>query len=66
MAVQGIDDEIHLMNEVALHRGASPHLTIIDAFVNGQHLTEAIVSLECGRLLLECTLMHDFSATSDS
>ncbi|KAL9937555.1 hypothetical protein V8E36_003964 [Tilletia maclaganii] len=42
MAVQGIDDEIHLMNEVALHRGASPHLTIIDAFVNGQHLTEAI------------------------
>ncbi|KAK0561513.1 NADH kinase pos5 [Tilletia horrida] len=42
MTVQGSDEEVHLMNEVALHRGASPHLTIIDAFVNGQHLTEAI------------------------
>ncbi|KAE8271232.1 hypothetical protein A4X09_0g1116 [Tilletia walkeri] len=42
MNVQGESEEVHLMNEVALHRGASPHLTIIDAFVNGQHLTEAI------------------------
>ncbi|CAD6973738.1 unnamed protein product [Tilletia controversa] len=42
MNVQGQTEEVHLMNEVALHRGASPHLTIIDAFVNGQHLTEAI------------------------
>lgn len=32
------------MNEVALHRGASPHLNTIDAFVDGQHLTEAVVS----------------------
>lgn len=31
------------MNEVALHRGRHPHMTVIDAFVNGQHLTEAIV-----------------------
>jgi len=31
------------MNEVALHRGRSPHLNIIDAYVNGQHLTEAVV-----------------------
>ena len=31
------------MNEVALHRGASPHLNTIDVFVDGQHLTEAVV-----------------------
>ena len=31
------------MNEVALHRGSSPHLNTIDAFVDGQHLTEAVV-----------------------
>ncbi|KZV75979.1 ATP-NAD kinase, partial [Peniophora sp. CONT] len=31
-----------VMNEVALHRGASPHLNTIDAFVDGQHLTEAV------------------------
>jgi len=33
------------MNEVALHRGSSPHLNTIDIFVDGQHLTEAVVSL---------------------
>jgi hypothetical protein len=32
------------MNEVTLHRGRSPHLNTIDAYVNGQHLTEAVVS----------------------
>ena len=32
------------MNEVALHRGSSPHLNTIDVFVDGQHLTEAVVS----------------------
>lgn len=31
------------MNEIALHRGASPHLNTIDIFVDGQHLTEAVV-----------------------
>lgn len=34
-----------VMNEVALHRGSSPHLNTIDVFVDGQHLTEAVVSL---------------------
>ncbi|KAF8756392.1 ATP-NAD kinase [Rhizoctonia solani] len=29
------------MNEVALHRGGSPHLTRIDSFVDDTHLTEA-------------------------
>lgn len=33
-----------VMNEVALHRGSSPHLNTIDIFVDGQHLTEAVVS----------------------
>lgn len=31
-----------VMNEVALHRGASSHLNTIDIFVDGQHLTEAV------------------------
>ena len=34
-----------VMNEVTLHRGRSPHLNIIDAFVDGVHLTEAFASL---------------------
>jgi len=34
-----------VMNEVALHRGGSPHLNTIDIFVDGQHLTEAVVRL---------------------
>jgi len=33
------------MNEVTLHRGRSPHLSIVDTYVDGQHLTEAVVSL---------------------
>lgn len=36
--------ETHLMNEVTLHRGRQPHMTTIDAFVDGKHLTQAIVS----------------------
>lgn len=34
-----------VMNEIALHRGPSPHLNTIDIFVDGQHLTEAVVGL---------------------
>lgn len=34
--------KVHLMNEVALHRANSPHMTMIDAFVDGRHLTQAI------------------------
>lgn len=33
---------IHVMNEIALHRGRSGHMTTMDSFVNGQHLTRAI------------------------
>ena len=35
--------EWQVMNEIALHRGSSPHLNTIDIFVDGQHLTEAVV-----------------------
>ncbi|KAL6306138.1 ATP-NAD kinase [Sparassis latifolia] len=31
-----------VMNEVALHRGSSPHLNTIDIYVDGQHLTESV------------------------
>ncbi|PVG00426.1 ATP-NAD kinase [Serendipita vermifera] len=31
-----------VMNEVTLHRGRSPHLNVIDAYVDKQHLTEAV------------------------
>ncbi|KAK7691681.1 hypothetical protein QCA50_005080 [Cerrena zonata] len=36
------NEEWQVMNEVALHRGSSPHLNTIDVFVDGQHLTEAV------------------------
>ncbi|CAA7259034.1 unnamed protein product [Cyclocybe aegerita] len=36
-------DDWQVMNEIALHRGSSPHLNTIDIFVDGQHLTEAVV-----------------------
>ncbi|KAI0752985.1 ATP-NAD kinase [Daedaleopsis nitida] len=35
-------DDWQVMNEIALHRGSSPHLNTIDVFVDGQHLTEAV------------------------
>lgn len=34
---------IQVMNEVTLHRGQHPHLTVIDAYFDEQHLTEAVV-----------------------
>ena len=37
------DTDWQVMNEIALHRGSSPHLNTIDIFVDGQHLTEAVV-----------------------
>ncbi|KAI9635134.1 NADH kinase [Dioszegia hungarica] len=33
---------IQVMNEVTLHRGQHPHLTVIDAYFDEQHLTEAV------------------------
>jgi NAD kinase len=34
---------IHAMNEVILHRGRSPHLTMLNISIDGVFLTEAIV-----------------------
>lgn len=36
------DGGIHVMNEVAIHRGRVPHLAIIEVFVGGRFLTEAV------------------------
>ncbi|KAF8608114.1 ATP-NAD kinase [Ceratobasidium sp. AG-I] len=38
----GVFKPLQVMNEITLHRGRSPHLTIIDAFVDDAHLTEAV------------------------
>lgn len=34
--------DVHAMNEVIIHRGAEAHLAIIDVFVGGRFLTEAV------------------------
>ncbi|KAG5456792.1 MAG: ATP-NAD kinase-like domain-containing protein [Olpidium bornovanus] len=34
------------MNEIVIHRGQSPHLAVVDVFVNSQLLTEAMVRLD--------------------
>ncbi|KAI6029461.1 ATP-NAD kinase-like domain-containing protein [Pisolithus microcarpus] len=36
------EDAWQVMNEIALHRGSSPHLNTIDIYVDGQHLTESV------------------------
>lgn len=35
---------VHAMNEVTIHRGPSSHLIYMNVGVDGQHLTEAVVS----------------------
>jgi NADH kinase len=35
-------DDMYAMNEVILHRGRDPHLAIVDVFVGGRFLTEAV------------------------
>lgn len=34
--------DMYAMNEVILHRGREPHLVIVDVFVGGRYLTEAV------------------------
>lgn len=50
--------EWQVMNEVALHRGSSPHLNTIDVFVDGQHLTEAVVR---GFIIVRSILLNHIS-----
>lgn len=38
----GSAGDVHAMNEVLLHRGRHPHLAIVDVFVGGRFLTEAV------------------------
>lgn len=38
----GGDNDIYALNEVTLHRGSSPHLKIIDVYINNRFLTEAV------------------------
>ncbi|KAF8706715.1 ATP-NAD kinase, partial [Rhizoctonia solani] len=42
LSQEGARSRLLAMNEVALHRGGSPHLTRIDSFVDDTHLTEAV------------------------
>lgn len=34
---------VYVMNELLIHRGKEPHLAIVDIFVGGRFLTEAVV-----------------------
>lgn len=38
----GPHKDMHAMNEVLLHRGRDPHLAIVEVFVGGRFLTEAV------------------------
>ena len=42
LQTSGTLDDVHAMNEVLLHRGRDPHLVIVDVFVGGRFLTEAV------------------------
>jgi len=39
---ESAEGDIHAMNEVLIHRGANPHLAIIEVFVGGRFLTEGV------------------------
>ncbi|OAX77275.1 hypothetical protein ACJ72_08430 [Emergomyces africanus] len=36
------DGGVHAMNEVVIHRGKQPHLAIVEVYVGGRFLTEAV------------------------
>ncbi|EON66630.1 hypothetical protein W97_05876 [Coniosporium apollinis CBS 100218] len=38
----GSDSDVYAMNEVIVHRGGDPHLAIVEVFVGGRFLTEAV------------------------
>lgn len=39
---KSVSTDIHAMNEVIIHRGANPHLAVVQVFVGGRFLTEAV------------------------
>lgn len=42
--IEGSPESWQVMNELVLHRGKYSHLAVLDVYLNGEHLTEAIVS----------------------
>lgn len=40
--VPALSRDVHAMNEVIIHRGKDPHLAIVEVFVGGRFLTEAV------------------------
>ncbi|KNC99941.1 uncharacterized protein SPPG_05314 [Spizellomyces punctatus DAOM BR117] len=38
----GLDQDLQAMNDITLHRGHNPHLTVIDCSVGGEFLTDAV------------------------
>lgn len=36
------NEDVHAMNEVIIHRGRDPHLAIVEVYVGGRFLTEAV------------------------
>ncbi|KAJ9642985.1 NADH kinase pos5 [Coniosporium tulheliwenetii] len=38
----GSESDVYAMNEVIVHRGGDPHLAIVEVFVGGRFLTEAV------------------------
>jgi hypothetical protein len=54
-----------VMNEVSIHRGRYPHLSVVDAYVDGEHLTEAVVSSSSSQLPLQRYLNCDPSVPID-
>lgn len=40
--IGGAEGDTYALNEVTLHRGSSPHLKIIDVYINNRFLTEAV------------------------
>jgi NADH kinase len=41
-SVASLDHDAYAMNEVIIHRGRDPHLSIVEVFVGGRFLTEAL------------------------
>ena len=39
---EGRAGDVYAMNEVIIHRGRDPHLAVVDVFVGGRYLTEAV------------------------
>ena len=42
-SINGHEDDVYAMNEVLIHRGGDPHLCIVEVFIGGRFLTEAVV-----------------------